>query len=64
MGFPDGSDGKNLPLVQETWVQPLGLDDLLEMGLVTHSSILAKSIRWTEVSGGLQSMGSQRVKHD
>ena len=64
MGFPDGSDGKNLPLVQETWVQPLGLEDLLEKGMVTHSSILAKRIPWTEESGGLQSMGSQRVKHD
>ena len=64
MGFPGGSDGKNLPLGQKTWIQSLGWEDLLEKGMVTHSSSLAKRIPWTEESGGLQSIGSQRVKHD
>ena len=55
---------KNLPAVQETWVQSLGEEDPLEKGMATHSSILAWKIPWTEESGGLQSMGSQRVIHD
>ena len=55
---------KNLPAVQETWVQPLGQEDLLEEEMATHSSILAWRIKWTEEPGGLQSMGSQRVRHD
>ena len=40
-GFPDGSAVKNLPAVQETWVQSLGQEDLLEKELATHSSIFA-----------------------
>ena len=55
---------KNPPAVQETWVQSLGWEDLLEEGMATHSSILAWRISWTEEPGGLQSMGSQRVGHD
>ena len=55
---------KNLPAVQETSVQSLGQKDPGEKGMVTHSSILAWSIPWTEEPGGLQSMGSQRVRHD
>ena len=55
---------KNLPTVQETWVQSLGLEDMLEKGIATHSSILAWRIPWTEEPGGLQSMGSQGVGHD
>ena len=55
---------KNLPAMQETWVQSLGLEDSLEKGKATHSSILAWRIIWTEEAGGLQSMGSQRVRHD
>ena len=55
---------KNLPAVQETWVGSLGWDDPLEKGMVTHSSILAWSIPWTEEPGGLQSMESHRVGHD
>ena len=46
------------------WVQSLGWEDALEKGLATHSSILAWRILWTEDPGGLQSMGSQRVRHD
>ena len=55
---------KNLPAMQETQVQSLDLEDPLEKGLATHSSILAWRIPWTEEPGGLQSMGSQRVGHD
>ena len=55
---------KNLPEMQETWVQSLGQEESLEKGLATHSSILAWEIPWTEESGGLQSTGSQRVGHD
>ena len=54
---------KNLPAVQETWLQSLGLEDPLEKGMTTHSSILAWRIPWREESGGLQSMGSQRFRH-
>ena len=52
---------KNLPAVQETQVQSLGQKDPLEKEVATHSSVLAWKILWTEESGGLQSMGSQRV---
>ena len=55
---------KNLPAVQETWVQSLGWEDPLEKEMATHSSILAWKISWTEEPGGLQSMGSQRVGND
>ena len=50
---------KNLPAMQETWVQSLGQEDPLEKGMATHSSILAWRIAWTEEPGGLQSMGLQ-----
>ena len=55
---------KCLPIMRETWVQPLGQEDLLEKEMVTHSSILAWRIPWTKKPGRLQSMGSQRVGHD
>ena len=55
---------KNLPAVQETWVQSLGWGDPLEKGMAIYSSILAWRILWTEEPGGLQSMGLQRVGHD
>ena len=42
----------------------LGLEDLLEEGMATHSSILAWRIPWTEEPGGLWSMGLERVGHD
>jgi len=48
---------KNLPAMQETWVRPLGQEDLLEKGMDTHSSILAWRIPWTEEPGRLQSIG-------
>ena len=55
---------KNLPAMQDTQVQSLGWEDPLEKGMATHSSILAWRIPWTEEPGGLQSMGSQRVRYD
>jgi len=55
---------KNLPAMQETWVQSLGWEDPLEKGMATHSSILAWRIPRTGEPSGLQSMGSQRVKYD
>ena len=54
---------KNLPAMQETHVWYLGLEDLLEKEVATHSSILAWRI-WTEGPGGLQSKGLQRVGHN
>ena len=55
---------KNLPAMQETWIQCLIQEDPLEKGMATHSSILAWRIPWTEEPSGLQSIGSQRVRHD
>ena len=52
---------KNLPAMQETWVQPRGREDPLEKGMAIHSSVLTWRIPWTEESGGLQSMGLQTV---
>ena len=51
---------KNLPVIQETWVQSLGWEDPLEKGMATHSSILTWRIPWTEEPGRLQSMESHR----
>ena len=55
---------KNLPAVQEIWVQSLDWEDPPEEGMETHSSILAWRIPWTEEPGRLQFMGSQRVRYD
>ena len=55
---------KNLQAMQKSQVRSLGREDPLEKGMATHSSILAWEIPWTEEPGGLQSMGSQRVRHD
>ena len=49
---------KNLPAMRETWIESLGWKDPLEKGKATHSNILAWRIPW------IQSMGSQRVRHD
>ena len=46
------------------WVRSLGREDPLEEEMATHPSILAWDSQWTEEPGGLQSMGSQRVRHD
>ena len=64
MGFPSGSDIKNLPAMQETPVQSLGWEDTPEKGMAGHSSILAWRITWTEESGGLQSVGLRRIGQD
>ena len=55
---------KRLPAMWETWVLYLGQEDPLEKGVATPSSILAWRIPWTDESGSLQSMESQRVEHD
>ena len=55
---------ENLPAMQETQVQSLGQEDPLEEEMATHSSVLAWRFPWTEEPGRLQSMGSQRVRHD
>ena len=55
---------KNLPAMQKTRVLSLDREDPLEKGMATHPSILAWRIPCTEEPGGLQSMGSQRVRHD
>ena len=71
MGFIGGS--VNPPAIQETqemketletWVQILSREDPLEKEMATHCSTLAWKILWTEEPGGLQSTGSQRVRHD
>ena len=55
---------KNLPAMQETGVQSLDQEDSLQKEMATHSSILAWRIPWTEEPGGLQFIGSQRVRHN
>ena len=55
---------KRLPAMQETWVRSLGRKDPLEKEMATHSSSLAWRIPWMEKPGGLQSTGSQRVRHN
>ena len=62
--FSDGSMVKNLPATWETQVQSLGWEDPLEKEMATHSGILAWKILWMEERGRLQSMGSQRLRHD
>ena len=64
MNFPGRSVVKNLSAKQETRVQSLGREDLLEKEMETHSSTLAWKIPWTEEPGRLQFMGSLRVGHD
>ena len=55
---------KNVPAVQETRVQSLNWEDPLEKEMATHSNVFAWRILWTDDPGGLQSMGSKRVRHD
>ena len=67
LGFPGCLVVRNLPAKQETWktqVQPLGGEDPLEKEMAPHSTILVWEMLWTEEPSGLQSMGSQKVKHD
>ena len=63
-GFPEAQTVKNLPVMQETRVQSLDWEDPLEKGMAIHSSILAWRIPWIEKPGGLQSVGSLRVRYD
>ena len=55
---------KNLPAMQVMWVQSLSWEDPLEKGRANYSRILAWRIPWTEEPGGLQSIGSHRVRND
>ena len=55
---------KRMPAMQETWVQSLGGEDSREKEMAIHSSFLAWKNPWMEKPGGLQSMESQRVRHD
>ena len=64
MAFPGGSVVNNPPAIQEMQVRSLVQEDPLEKEMATHSSILAWTTPWTEEPGGLQSMGSQRVRLD
>ena len=63
-GFPEAQTVKNLPVMQETRVQSLDWEVPLEKGMAVHSSILAWRIPWIEKPGGLQSVGSLRVRYD
>ena len=60
LGFLVAQMVKNPPAMRDTWVQSLGQEDPLEKGVATHSS----KISWTEKPDGLQSLGSQRVRHN
>ena len=62
--LPTELSGKPMQEIQKMWVQSLGREDPLEESVATHSSILAWKIPWTEEPGRLQSMESQRVRHD
>ena len=64
MGFPGGSYGKEFACDAGNPVQSLGHEDPLEKAMATHFGILAWKTLWTEEPCGLQSMGSQRVRHD
>ena len=64
MGFPDGSEVKNLLAVQKAQGGSSGWEDPLEKRRETHSSILAWRFPWTKEPGRLQSKVSQRVRHD
>ena len=55
---------RRLPITLEAWVRPLGQEDPLEKEMAIHSSTVAWKIPWMEEPGNLQSMGSQRVRHD
>ena len=55
---------KKLPAMQEIQVQSLHWEESLEMGMATHSSIVAWTIPWTEAPGGLQPMGSPKARQD
>ena len=64
MGLPPWCSSKESPVMQETQIQSLDLEDPLGEGMATHCSILAWRIPWTEEPGGPQYKGSQRVGHN
>ena len=68
LGLPRWLSGQRICLpvqeMQETWVRSLGQEDPLEEEMATHSSSLAWGIPWTEEPGGLQSIASQRIRHE
>ena len=64
VGFPGSSDSRESACNAETQVQSLGWDDPLEKGMASHFNILAWRIPWTGEPGRLQSVGSQRIRHD
>ena len=64
MGFPHGSVVENLPVIQETLVQSLGLEDPLVKEMAMHSSILAWKIPWTEKLADYSLWGHKRAGHD
>ena len=55
---------KNPSVMQKGWVRSQGQEDPLKKGMAIHSSIIVWRIPWTEEPGGLQSVGSQRVRYD
>ena len=63
-GFPGGSDGKVSACNAGDQVRSLDQEDPLEKGMATHSDMLSRKTPWTEEPGGLQSMGSQRVRYN
>ena len=69
LGFPGGDSGKeptcqSMQETQETRIRYLDWEEALEEGMATHSSILAWRIPWTEEPGGLQSVGSHKVRYN
>ena len=64
IGFTGSSGVKNLPAMQETWIQSLSLKDPLEREVATHSIILAWEIPWTDEPGGYSPWGCKRIRHD
>ena len=63
-GLPQWLNGEDPCAIQEMGIQSLGQEDTLEEGMTVHSNILAWRIPWTGKPGGLQSMGSERVRYD
>ena len=63
-GFPGGSDGKDLPSMQETWVQSLGWEDPLEKGMATHSRFLPGEFHGQRSLVGYSPWGCRKVRHD
>ena len=64
LGFPGGSDSKQSACKAGDLGSVLGWEDTLGEGVAIHSSIIAWEVSWTEDPGGLQSIGSQRVRYD